>query len=101
MEAILRFIEQLKLWLELKKETELYLMEPIFDTTYCWNESEEIFNMEKSRTIYFDKSAGKELIASIYNNQSIDCWKLYIIDGRKISKVFIEERMLKPVSKKE
>lgn len=100
MNAILSFFEQIKLHSELKKETDLYLMEPLYNTTYCWNKSEDISDMDKSTTIYFDQLKENEFLATIYDCKGNSYWKLYIVENKKISKVFIETRMMNPVNKK-
>ena len=101
MEAILRFIEQRKIRREFKSQTNLYCVEPLFSTTYCWNEVEDIPNMEKSTTIYFEQLKEKQFFAKIYNLQKETYWEMYIVGNKEIQKVYLETRMMNPVKKKD
>ena len=101
MEAILRFIEQRKLRREFKNQTDLYCVEPLVKITYCWNEVEDIPNMEKSTTIYFEQLKEKQFFAKIYNLQKETYWEMYIVGDKEIQKVYLETRMMNPVKKKD
>lgn len=97
MGAFSKIICGIKAWWEFNKETSVIYVKPEFDISYCWKELNDVPNMNKASTIYFDNLKEKDLKAVDCQKDGIDLWKLYIIDNFKIERVYMEKRMLQTI----
>ena len=84
---------------DLKKETNLYMVEPIVKATPSWRILSEVSNPKKSIPLYFEELKGKKLYAKFVREEERSYWKLFILDNNMVSVLYVETGTLNPLGK--
>ena len=83
--------------MEFKNETNLYLVEPLVDTTASWFDFSDVLNNKKAIPLHFQELKGQRLYAKYVREGEKSCWKMYIVGKNNISILYVESRALNPV----
>ena len=84
---------------DLKKETNLYMVEAITRTTPSWRLLSEVSDPKKSIPLHFEELTGKKLYAKFVREGEKSYWKLFIIDNSTVNVLYVETGTLNPVGK--
>ena len=85
--------------MEFKKETDLYLVEPLAEATASWHNFSDVLNGKNAIPLQFQVLKGKRLYAKYVREGETSCWKMYIVDKNNISILYVEPGALNPVEK--
>jgi hypothetical protein len=83
--------------MDFKNETNLYLVEPLVEATASWFNFSEVLNNKKAIALHFQSLKGKRLYAKFVREGEKSCWKMYIVDNKNVSILYVESRALNPV----
>lgn len=83
---------------EFEREKELYEVEPLGKpTTLSWQNLSEIDDEEEARVLDFRQLNGKKMCATPVRRGEHTYWKLYIVDHKYVSIVYVESFALNPI----
>ena len=92
-------LKNLRNQMEFKKETNLYLVEPLAEATASWQKFSDVLNGKNAIPLQFQVLKGKRLYAKYVREGETSCWKMYIVDNSNISILYVESRSLNPIGK--
>lgn len=86
-----------KNWKKFLSETELYVAEPLTKATNSWLTFEDVPDKQKSRILFFEALKVKKLYIVFMRKENKNYAKLYIVDNKKISILYIRSDAVNPV----
>ena len=92
-------IKETKSRIEFKRETNLYVVEPIVKATSSWRKLSDTEEAKKAIPLHFQEIKGKELYAKFVREENKSYWKLFIVDNSSVSILYVETGALNPVGK--
>ena len=83
--------------MDFKNETNLYVVEPLIDSTASWFDFSDVLNNQNAIPLHFQELKGKRLYAKFVREGDKSCWKMYIVDMNTVNILYVESRALNPV----
>ena len=83
---------------EFKKETNLYVVEPLTKTTVSWKELSDVSDNKKATILDLTELKGMNLYAKLVNQGECRYWKLFIVFHKKVDILYVETFALNPIN---
>lgn len=82
---------------EFLNETNLYIAESLTQATDSWLKFEDVPDKQKSRPLFFESLEGKKLYITFVRKNHASYAKLYIVDTKNVSILYIRSDAVNPV----